>query len=64
MKRTPDFLRESAGIYEERNAVYGDTYKHHGTAMAGLFPNGLALHSKDDFNRFGIVNMMVSKLAQ
>lgn len=60
----PEQLRKAADIYAERNAVYGGSYKHFGTAMVGVFPEGVNLTSVDDFNRFGILVQMVAKVTR
>lgn len=57
-------LRNCANIYEERNKVYGDNYKHFGKIMVGLFPNGLTLETEDDFNRIGVFVQAVSKITR
>lgn len=62
MKTVPEMLRESADTYEQRNKLYGNSYKEHGKIMMALFPNGVTLESEDDHNRWGVFNMMVSKL--
>lgn len=54
-------LRKAAEIYEERNALYGDNYKHFGEAVVGIFPRGVTLETVDDFNRFSIFMQMIAK---
>jgi hypothetical protein len=44
-KKVPDFLRDAAAIYEQRNALYGDNYKRFGLVMVALFPHGMNLES-------------------
>lgn len=63
-KSVPDMLRDNAGIYEQRNQLYGDNYKRFGKIMAILFPNGIDLQNADDFNRFGIFVQVVSKITR
>lgn len=58
----PDILREAAGQYEAKNPLYGDAYKHYGSAMMAFFPQGLYLNEMEDWNRFGLFSMMVSKM--
>lgn len=53
-----------ADLYEQRNVMYGDTYKNHGTVVKSLFPNGIGLITVDDHNRFAIITMLVSKLCR
>lgn len=60
----PEMLRGAAKTYEERNKVYGDSYKSYGTVVQSLFPEGLELDSDDLHNRFGVLTMMISKLTR
>lgn len=48
--------------YLERNKQYGNSYHKFGEIMMALFPNGLELRSKEDFNRYGVIFMMISKI--
>lgn len=57
-----DCIAAALKTFKERAVVYGDSYTRHGEVMAALFPEGLQLTTKDDYNRFGILNMQVSKL--
>lgn len=57
-------LEESANTFQQRNELYGNTYKQHGNVMAALFPNGIQLETTHDMNRMGVLNMMVSKLTR
>jgi len=60
----PERLRLAAKIYEERNKLYGNDYKHFGEVMIGLFPNGLALKSVDDWARMGLLINIAAKLSR
>lgn len=60
----PAFLIEAAGIYEERNRLYGDNYKHFGPSLSALFPNGVKVNTPHDFNRLGIFVQVFSKLTR
>jgi hypothetical protein len=62
-KPVPDMLRDAAGIYEQRNKIYGDNYKKFGPALQQLFPN-VVLRTPDDFNRFGILVQLFSKMSR
>lgn len=55
-------MRNALNTFEERAKVYGDSYTRHGFVMKVLFPNGIKLNSIEDFNRFGILNMQISKI--
>lgn len=57
-----DSLRACAKTYEERNAIYGNSYKTIGKVMVELFPEGLTLETVDDFNRFGCFFEMVNNM--
>lgn len=65
-KFVPDALRAAAKIYEERNALYGDNYKHFGRVMEALFPDGLkfSLLGPKDWNRLGVLVQIVGKLTR
>lgn len=56
-----DRLRHAAGIFDERNALYGDNYKNFGKVMVGMFPRGIVLKTEDDFTRFGLFVQAISK---
>lgn len=60
----PAFLRDAATIYEQRNKLYGDNYKHFGPSLSALFPNGLTVKSPHDFNRLGLLVQVFSKLTR
>lgn len=60
----PDHLTNTAGIYRERNALYGDNYKRFGHVMLHMFPGGLTLRSAEDFNRFGVLVQIVGKVTR
>lgn len=61
---TPFLLEGAAKTYRERNKTYGNSYKRHGEVMRSLFPEGILLKTTEDFNRFGVLNMIVSKLCR
>lgn len=62
--KVPLILEKAAATYRQRNKLYGDNYKHFGEVMKGLFPNGLTINSVGDWNRLGIIVMVVSKLGR
>lgn len=55
-------IAQALSTYVERNRAYGNSYHKFGTVMAALFPNGLTLNSVEDFNRYGVFFMQISKL--
>lgn len=58
------FMLAAAETYKERNKQYGDSYLRHAAVMKALLPKGVELNTSEDFNRFGVLNMMVSKLVR
>ena len=58
----PEELEKLGDLYKQRNAQYGDCYKHHGEIMEILFPGGWELNTKHDFNKFMLFNMLLIKL--
>lgn len=46
-----DILEQGAETYRERNELYGDNYKDFGKIMVTMFPNGLMIHTVDEWNR-------------
>ena len=64
MKTAADILAEMADTYRERNKVYGDNYKRVGEVMVALFPEGVTLNTKDEFNVWHLFELMVVKLTR
>jgi hypothetical protein len=62
-KFVPEALRAAAGIYEERNKLYGSNYKKFGHVVAPMLA-GIHVESPDDFNRLGILIQMLSKITR
>jgi len=62
MKKADEMLIESAEIYAERNKIYGDGYKTFGKLVKALFPDGVHLETEEDFTRWGVFQMMLSKI--
>jgi hypothetical protein len=60
-KKAHHILREAAGTYEERNAIYGDNYFRVGEVMRAHFPDGLFVKTADDWNRLHIFLLGVVK---
>ena len=62
---SPDLILENAaGIFKRKSEEYGDGYKHYGKVLVGLFPDGVALNTEDDFCRWGVFTMIVSKISR
>lgn len=62
--KASECIEAALKTFKERAKVYGDSYTKHGEVMFSLFPNGIELLDEEDFNRFGILNMQVSKLVR
>jgi len=63
--RTPvECIEEALKTFRERNQSYGDNYLQHGRVMSALFPDGINLKTVEDWNRFGVMNMVVAKLTR
>lgn len=56
-----DILQEAIKVYKLRNDEYGSSYKHFGKILSGYFPNGVKLNTEEDFARFGILTILLSK---
>ena len=63
-KTVPEMLEEAAEVYRQRNELYKDNYLRFGEIMQTLFPDGLFLGTKEEFNRFGIFVQCVAKLTR
>ncbi len=61
--KAADCMEKALKTLQERGAQYGDSYVRHGKVMAMLFepifPHPM---SEAEYNRFGVLNMIVSKL--
>ena len=57
-------LKNAAEIYDSRNEIYSDTYKRVGHMMRAMFPDGIKLDNVSDFNRYGILHTMASKMCR
>lgn len=64
MNSADQILKECSGLFKQRHKLYGDNYKRHGEVMKALFPNGIALKTIEDHNRFGILTQMVAKMTR
>lgn len=60
--RADEIMAEGAKTYQERNSIYGDSYKEFGPVMLALFGDGISVDNAHDMNRLGVLNMIVSKL--
>lgn len=59
-----DCLENALTTIRERGAVYKDSYLVHGDVMKAIFPDGVQLKTAEDFARWGVLNMQVSKLVR
>tara|TARA_R110000744_G_scaffold8696_1_gene28561 strand:- start:3545 stop:3877 length:333 start_codon:yes stop_codon:yes gene_type:complete len=63
-KSPAECIEEALKTFKQRNESYGDNYLQHGRVMSALFPDGIKLKTVEDWNRFGIINMVVAKLTR
>ncbi|MCK5025182.1 MAG: hypothetical protein KAS15_01225, partial [Nanoarchaeota archaeon] len=57
-----DLLHKAAELFEERDRAYGSSYKQFGKVVLAFFPDGITLKTEDDFTRWGVLNMIFSKM--
>jgi hypothetical protein len=57
-----DKIRTALETADYKGKRYGHSYMTHGKVMEQLFPEGIAIESVKDLNRFGALNMIVTKL--
>lgn len=57
-----DFLNQGIATHSERGLVYGESYKNFGNIIKAFFPDGVVLKTVEDMNRWGVFQMMLSKL--
>lgn len=54
-------LTQLASLFEERNKKYKDNYKRFGHILIQMFPEGLALKTPEEFNRFALFLQVLHK---
>ena len=57
-----ELMDKASDRYIEKGKEYGHTYERFGEVMMALFPDGLLVTRADDWNRLGLLTMMVHKL--
>lgn len=62
--KVPEMLHKAAQLYVERNKLYRDNYKEIGYIFQSLFPQGIQLVSKSDFNRFCMLTAIIVKITR
>tara|TARA_R110000751_G_scaffold63356_2_gene130794 strand:+ start:345 stop:623 length:279 start_codon:yes stop_codon:yes gene_type:complete len=55
-------IEEALKTAKQREEQYGHSYLIQGEIMKILFPKGLDLKTPEDFNRYGALNLIVTKL--
>jgi len=63
-KSVPERLADLGKLYQSRNKTYDNDYMKFGVVMKAIFPNGLELHTAEEFNRYAIYMMAVAKLTR
>ena len=64
MAKADEILDSMAETFRERNKVYGDNYKSVGAVMTALFPDGVSLITKEQFNTWHLFELMIVKLTR
>lgn len=59
-----ELLEQAAALYRSRNKEYGNNYHRFGDIMTALFPDGLCVSSKEDWNRIGVLFHIADKLTR
>jgi hypothetical protein len=62
--RVSAHLQSAADTYRERNAVYKDNFRAVGRVMEALFPNGQTIHSREEFDRWHLFELVIVKLTR
>ena len=58
----PDRLTAAADIFRQRNQQYGDSFLSFGQFAHAMFPDGLSISSPEQWNRFALFFMCMTKL--
>ncbi len=59
-----ELLEAALVTYKERNAKYKDSFSRWGPVFRALFPNGIEIHSEDDWNRITCLGHVIDKLVR
>lgn len=64
-QKTPEeILKEMHETFVEKAGKYGDSYVRVGNTLTAMFPYGIHLKTADDFMRFHLFCMKISKLCR
>jgi hypothetical protein len=63
-EEVPKTLQKMIDTFKERNKTYGDNYLAVGQMMAAMFPEGITLHTPEDFVKFHWLDWTVGKLSR
>jgi hypothetical protein len=55
-------LEDAIEIFKTRNARYKDSFSRWGPVFQALFPDGIEIHSADDWNRITCLGHLIDKL--
>ena len=66
LKRSYDLLKEFSYFNKEKNSKeqYGDSYTDFGKICSILFKKGITVKSEEEFNRIGILFMIIHKVTR
>jgi hypothetical protein len=53
---------EALDLHYDNSKKYENAYKEHGNIMKAIFPNGIELKTADDFCRYSLFDIIISKL--
>ncbi len=59
-----DILQAAADTFRDRNALYKDNAIKVGELMAVLFPDGVRLHTPEEFHKWHLFELMMVKLTR
>lgn len=61
-QRADDRLRALGDLFTERSRAYGPSYQEFGAVGKALFPRGIRLETEEDWKRWGVLSLMLTKL--
>ena len=65
IKNAAELMQDAIKVFEDRNATYGDNYRKFGKVMSALFNDeSIIITTAGDWNRFGVLIQIVSKLTR
>jgi hypothetical protein len=59
-----EILEEAAETFRQRNQVYGNAFERFGDTMMSLFPAGIHIATREEWNRIGVYFHLVGKVVR